>query len=279
MTTDISSRTAWPALRPRRLDRYPRHPAHVDADRREDPATARAAAQPLVAGDAVRHRQGADRVGNPVRLPGSSRSSSTSATTSCACVPATVVRARSPSSSKSVAEFYAQTVAGLGELGVEAWIQASPNEVVTAVPFAEDEVHASYDASAANLFWRQLVQADRVLTRSARTSSASARLCISSGARWIRPAPGSPGAARPSPRWCPELRGLGDGRGLFPRAEQLRVLARRRRGGRLLLLRIPPPDGFTDHPVGPRRRTTAPSWASSCCRTRPARTPPTRTPR
>ncbi|WP_027502621.1 DUF5996 family protein [Rhodococcus sp. UNC363MFTsu5.1] len=66
---------------------------------------------------------------------------------------------------KSVAEFYAQTVTALGELGVEVRIQASPNEVVTAIPFAEDEVHASYDAAAANLFWRQLVQADRVLTR------------------------------------------------------------------------------------------------------------------
>lgn len=64
---------------------------------------------------------------------------------------------------KSVAEFYAQTVAALGELGVEVRIQASPNEVATAIPFAEDEVHASYDATAANLFWRQLVQADRVL--------------------------------------------------------------------------------------------------------------------
>ncbi|MFC7446723.1 DUF5996 family protein [Rhodococcus daqingensis] len=64
---------------------------------------------------------------------------------------------------KSVAEFYAQTVAALGELGVEVRIQASPNEVATAIPFAEDEVHASYDADAANRFWRQLVQADRVL--------------------------------------------------------------------------------------------------------------------
>ena len=32
-----------------------------------------------------------------------------------------------------------------------------------AIPFAEDEVHASYDPPAARRFWRQLVQADRVL--------------------------------------------------------------------------------------------------------------------
>lgn len=42
-------------------------------------------------------------------------------------------------------------------------IQATPNEVDPAIPFAEDHEHASYDAAAAQLFWRQLVQADRVL--------------------------------------------------------------------------------------------------------------------
>ena len=35
-------------------------------------------------------------------------------------------------------------------------------EIEGAIPFDQDRVHASYDAAAANTFWRQLVQADRV---------------------------------------------------------------------------------------------------------------------
>jgi hypothetical protein len=66
---------------------------------------------------------------------------------------------------RSVADFHAATLAALGELGVQARISAGPNEVDPAVPFAEDDVHASYDPDAATLFWRQLVQADRVLSR------------------------------------------------------------------------------------------------------------------
>lgn len=62
-----------------------------------------------------------------------------------------------------VAEFYARLMAALGELGIEATIRPRPNEVDPAIPFAEDEVHASYDGEAAALFWRQLLQADRVM--------------------------------------------------------------------------------------------------------------------
>lgn len=64
---------------------------------------------------------------------------------------------------KSVATFYGETMAALGDLGIETTISASPNEVDPAIPFAEDETHASYDASAAHLFWRQLVQVERVM--------------------------------------------------------------------------------------------------------------------
>ena len=39
-----------------------------------------------------------------------------------------------------------------------------PVEVERAIPFAEDTEHASYDPAAAQLFWRQLVQADRVMS-------------------------------------------------------------------------------------------------------------------
>lgn len=64
---------------------------------------------------------------------------------------------------KPVAEFYAQTMRTLDELGFTTRIQGHPNEVDPALPFAQDHEHASYDRDAANLFWRQLLHADRVL--------------------------------------------------------------------------------------------------------------------
>src|SRR3546814_14942689 len=51
----------------------------------------------------------------------------------------------------------------LGELDIEVEIDARPNEVAPAIPFAEDHEHASYDPEAAHLFWQQLLQADRVI--------------------------------------------------------------------------------------------------------------------
>jgi hypothetical protein len=62
-----------------------------------------------------------------------------------------------------VAAFYARTMDALSALGIEASIQARPNEVDPAIPFGEDHQHAAYDPHAAHLFWRQLLQADRVL--------------------------------------------------------------------------------------------------------------------
>jgi hypothetical protein len=66
---------------------------------------------------------------------------------------------------KPVAQFYAETVAVLGELDIETLIHAAPNEVEPAIPFAEDYEHASYDPRAVELFWRQLLQANRVISR------------------------------------------------------------------------------------------------------------------
>ena len=57
----------------------------------------------------------------------------------------------------------AETLAALARLGIEAGISARPNEVDPAIPFTEDHQHASYDPQAAHLFWRQLVQAHRVI--------------------------------------------------------------------------------------------------------------------
>ncbi len=64
---------------------------------------------------------------------------------------------------KSVAAFYAEVFDAMGQLGLDVRITASPNEVEPAIPFAIDETHRSYDRHAAHLFWRQLVQAHRVI--------------------------------------------------------------------------------------------------------------------
>ncbi|QJU54224.1 DUF5996 family protein [Herbiconiux sp. KACC 21604] len=63
-----------------------------------------------------------------------------------------------------VSEFYRRVFAALAELGVEATIHARPNEVDPAVPFEDDHENCSYDAEAITAFWRQLIQAERVLT-------------------------------------------------------------------------------------------------------------------
>jgi hypothetical protein len=65
---------------------------------------------------------------------------------------------------KPVAEFYDETMEALGALGLHVEIDARPNEVDPAIPFAQDHEHASYDPEAAYLFWQQLLQADRVIS-------------------------------------------------------------------------------------------------------------------
>jgi len=76
---------------------------------------------------------------------------------------------------KPVAVFYRETMAALAGLGVPTRIHAVPNEVESAIPFAEDEVHKAYDGAAAQSFWRQVLQAQRVLEgfRSGFTGKAS----------------------------------------------------------------------------------------------------------
>jgi uncharacterized protein DUF5996 len=64
---------------------------------------------------------------------------------------------------KSVAKFYSETLAALGELGIDVAIWTKPVEVERAIPFERDEEHAAYDPDQAQRFWRQLLQADRVL--------------------------------------------------------------------------------------------------------------------
>lgn len=61
-----------------------------------------------------------------------------------------------------VADFYQELLSTLRQLGLAVSIHTTPNEVVDAIPFDRDQVHASYDAQYANRFWRVLLHADRV---------------------------------------------------------------------------------------------------------------------
>jgi hypothetical protein len=61
-----------------------------------------------------------------------------------------------------VAQFYADLLAALHELGLDVRIDTMPNEIADAVPFDRDRVHASYDREYAGRFWRVLLSAHRV---------------------------------------------------------------------------------------------------------------------
>jgi len=63
----------------------------------------------------------------------------------------------------SVAEFYDKTMSALRGLEIDVAIWTMPVEVADAVPFELDRDHKSYDANAAQRFWRALVQGDRIM--------------------------------------------------------------------------------------------------------------------
>ena len=65
---------------------------------------------------------------------------------------------------RTVADFYAEVMGRLEELGLETRIWTMPVEIPDAVPFDQDREHASYDPEYAQRFWRTLVQVDRVST-------------------------------------------------------------------------------------------------------------------
>ena len=66
---------------------------------------------------------------------------------------------------RPVADFYAELMATLAELGVGVKIHTTPNELADGIPFEQDYTHASYDADYAHRLWLALVQADRVLKK------------------------------------------------------------------------------------------------------------------
>ncbi len=69
-----------------------------------------------------------------------------------------------PLAPQTVAAFYGRLMQELKGLGLPVRISARPNEVVDAIPFAQDETHRAYDAEAVTRFWQATRQADRVMT-------------------------------------------------------------------------------------------------------------------
>jgi hypothetical protein len=64
---------------------------------------------------------------------------------------------------KSVATFYQETMAALGELGLKVRIWKMPVEIPDPIPFDLDEQHASYDPEYVSRFWHILRASDRVM--------------------------------------------------------------------------------------------------------------------
>jgi len=70
-----------------------------------------------------------------------------------------------PLAPRTVADFYREVMSTMRGVGVDARIWPRPVEIADVIRFDQDRTHASYDADAAQRFWRLLVQADRVFHR------------------------------------------------------------------------------------------------------------------
>jgi hypothetical protein len=64
---------------------------------------------------------------------------------------------------ESVAAFYLSVMEMLDDLDMSVEIWTMPVEIADAIPFEQDDGHASYDAEQVERFWRTLVQSQRVL--------------------------------------------------------------------------------------------------------------------
>ncbi len=71
--------------------------------------------------------------------------------------------ARVPLVPRTVADFYAETMARLRECGIDVTIWPVPVEIDNPIAFEEDREHASYDRDAVERFHRVLIFTDRVL--------------------------------------------------------------------------------------------------------------------
>lgn len=64
---------------------------------------------------------------------------------------------------RSVANFYEETMASLGALGIDVRINPLPQELPNPIPLDEDTVHASYDPDAVERWWRIATSSARVM--------------------------------------------------------------------------------------------------------------------
>jgi hypothetical protein len=69
-----------------------------------------------------------------------------------------------PLTARPVAEFYADVMQQLDDLGIDPDIWPVPVEIPDAVPFATDRAHAAYDPDQVTRFWRLLTTTIRVLS-------------------------------------------------------------------------------------------------------------------
>jgi hypothetical protein len=65
---------------------------------------------------------------------------------------------------RSVADFHAEVLGRLADLGLATEIWDMPVEIPGAIPFSADHAHASYDGESVRRFWLALVEVQRVLT-------------------------------------------------------------------------------------------------------------------
>jgi hypothetical protein len=153
---------------------------------------------------------------------------------------------------RSVADFYAATMQALDDLGIDVVIDVRPNEVDPAIPFPEDDQHATYDPAAAHLFWQQLVQADRCLGefRSHFVGKVSpvhffwGAMDMACTRFSGREAPEHPGGAPNCGDWV-MVEGYSrelSSAGFWPGGGE---------EGAFYAYAYPEPDGFADHPVAP----------------------------
>jgi uncharacterized protein DUF5996 len=154
---------------------------------------------------------------------------------------------------KSVARFYREFMNSLDGLGIEVRIWTKPVEVVESIPFELDEKHASYDPEHAQLLWRGLLDADRVM-KEFRTGFVGK---VSPVHVWWggfdlavtrfsgRPAPRHPGGAPNCAAWVMEeaySREVSSA-GWWPRSEAP--------GPSFYSYTYPQPDGYPNAPVRP----------------------------
>jgi len=66
---------------------------------------------------------------------------------------------------RTVADFHADVLAMLGDVGMPVEIHPVPNEIADAVPFTDDHVRRPYDPQQAQALWGALLRAEHVMQR------------------------------------------------------------------------------------------------------------------